>query len=156
MSEPRSLDERTADALTILRTRHADLWLASASNAAGGAHLVPLSYAWTGEHVVVAVEPGSVTARNVIGSGRARLGLGATRDVVMIDALLDGRADTGDSDATVAEQYAGQADWDPRTAGANFVYLLLRPRRIQVWREADEIKGRTVMRDGRWLSDVTA
>lgn len=27
----------------------------------------------------------------------------------------------------------------------------LRPRTIQVWREVDEMVGRTVMRDGTWL-----
>jgi hypothetical protein len=28
---------------------------------------------------------------------------------------------------------------------------VLRPERIQAWREADEIAGRTLMRDGAWL-----
>jgi hypothetical protein len=155
MPEPRSLDQRNSDALAILRARHADLWLASASGAPeAAAHLVPLSYCWTGRHVVVATEPSAVTTRNVVASGRARLALGATRDVVMIDATLAGQVDVAEADDELAEGYAGQADWDPRTAGVDFVYLLLEPRRVQVWREANEIKGRTVMRDGRWLAEV--
>lgn len=43
-----------------------------------------------------------------------------------------------------------QADWDPRTS-AGYVYFVLRPERIQAWREADETVGRTLMRDGIWL-----
>jgi hypothetical protein len=153
LPEPRSLAERTADAVALLQTRHADLWLASAS--ATVAHLVPVSFCWTGEHVIVATEPGAVTTRNVLGSGRARLALGKTRDVVMIDASLAGTVDVRSADVEVADTYAEQADWDPRQAGDDFVYLLLRPERIQVWREANEIKGRTVMRHGRWLAPVT-
>jgi len=29
--------------------------------------------------------------------------------------------------------------------------VLLRPDRVQAWREADEIAGRTIMRAGDWL-----
>jgi hypothetical protein len=50
------------------------------------------------------------------------------------------------------DAYAAQSDWDPRTAGATYVFLVLRPDRIQAWREVDEVPGRTVMRDGTWLS----
>ncbi len=46
--------------------------------------------------------------------------------------------------------YVGQADWDPRR-GTGYVFLVLRPVRVQAWREANEIAGRTLMRDGIWL-----
>ncbi|MEU4717843.1 hypothetical protein AB0F73_29890 [Micromonospora purpureochromogenes] len=32
-----------------------------------------------------------------------------------------------------------------------YQYFLIRPRRIQAWREANELQGRVLMRDGRWL-----
>ena len=57
-----------------------------------------------------------------------------------------------EASAEVADGYAGQADWDPRSAEGQYLYLLLEPRRILVWREVNEIPGRTVMRDGVWLS----
>jgi hypothetical protein len=101
------------------------------------------------ERVVLALESASVTARNLVASGRARLGIGPTRDVVMIDAVLDEVLDV--SDAPCADAYAAQSDWDPRTAGAGYVFLVLRPIRIQAWREANEISGRTLMRAGVWL-----
>ena len=39
----------------------------------------------------------------------------------------------------------------PAHAGEGYVYVVLAPERIQAWREADEIAGRTLMRGGRWL-----
>jgi hypothetical protein len=53
-------------------------------------------------------------------------------------------------DAELGEAYAAQADWDPRTS-SGYVFLVLRPVRIQAWRESDEIAGRTLMRDGAWV-----
>jgi hypothetical protein len=148
MAPPRDLATRRTDTLAMLATPAIDVWVATASTA-GAAHLVPVSLAWIDEQVVLAVEPTSLTARNLIASGEARLGLGPTRDVVMIDATLDRTVDAADDDALGAA-YAAQADWDPRTS-PGYVFLVLRPVRIQAWREANEIAGRTLMRDGRWL-----
>lgn len=145
---PRSPATRKADALALLATPAIDVWVASAS-AAGEAHLVPLSLAWLEQRAVIAVEPTSVTARNLTASGRARLAVGPSRDVVMIDAVLDRVAAVGEDDA-LGEAYAAQADWDPR-GSAGYVYLVLRPERLQAWREADEIPGRTLMRRGTWI-----
>jgi hypothetical protein len=151
---PRSAAERKADTLAKLHTPAIDAWVASASVSDGGspqAHLVPLSLAWIDERVVIALESGSRTARNVVEHGIARLALGPTRDVVMIDAVLDRAVDLENAPAALADRYAAQADWDPRTASGRFVYVVLRPDRIQAWREADELVGRTLMRAGSWI-----
>jgi hypothetical protein len=150
VSMPRTGEQRKADVLAKLATHHADVWVASAAGS-GPAHLVPLSLAWDGERVIVAVEPSAVTARNIEASREARLALGATRDVVMIDATLEGVIEAEQAPAELADTYAAQADWDPRVAGVPFRFYLLRPRRIQAWREVDELTGRTIMRDGTWL-----
>jgi hypothetical protein len=142
--------QRKADTLSKLRAQHADVWVASAHDSRP-AHLVPLSLAWDGELVILALDPDAVTARNIVGSCRARLALGPTRDVVMIEAVLEGTVDVKDAPPAVADAYASQADWDPRLDDARLSYLLLRPQRIQAWREVDEIPGRTIMRDGGWL-----
>jgi hypothetical protein len=149
-SAPRSGEQRKADVLAKLTARHTDVWVASAPES-GPAHLVPLSLAWDGEHVIVAAEPSAVTAGNIERSKEARLALGATRDVVMIDAVLDSVVEADQAPSELADAYASQADWDPRVAGVRFRFYLLRPRRIQAWREVDELTGRTVMRDGIWL-----
>ena len=145
---PRDLPTRKADTLAMLARPEIDVWVATAS-ASGTPHLVPLSLAWVDERVVVAVETSSLTARNLTASGTARLAVGPTRDVVMIDAELDRVVDVPD-DAALGEAYAAQADWDPRTS-EGYAFVVLRPVRVQAWREANEIAGRTLMRDGAWL-----
>jgi hypothetical protein len=148
---PRTGAQRKADALSALTTTNADVWVASAGENSV-AHLVPLSFAWDGGHVILATEAAAATARNIRASGLARLGFGTTRDVVMVDARLIRVVPDAASEPAVTARYADQADWDPREAAGDFVYLLLRPDRVQVWREANEIDGRTIMRDGQWLA----
>jgi hypothetical protein len=146
--EARDRETRKADTLAMLVTPAIDTWVATAS-AAGAPHLVPVSLAWVAERVVIAVERSSRTAHNLSASGEARLGVGPTRDVVMIDAALETVVDVAADDALGAA-YAAQADWDPR-GEAGYVFLVLRPVRVQAWREANEIAGRTLMRGGTWL-----
>ena len=147
-AEARDRETRKADTLAMLATPAIDTWVATAS-VAGVPHLVPVSLAWVDERLVVAVEESSVTARNLTASGTARLAVGPTRDVVMIDAVLEETVDVAADDGLGAA-YVAQADWDPRR-DAGYVFLVLRPVRVQAWREANEIVGRTLMRNGSWL-----
>jgi hypothetical protein len=149
----RSREQRRVDTLARLSEPALDVWVATAAATAdgqAGAYLVPLSLAWVDEQVVLATEADSVTARNIVSAGRARLGLGPTRDVVMIDAELEQVYGIDEVPANLARRYAAQADWDPREAGMRF--LVLRPQRIQAWREVNELPGRTLMRGGEWIA----
>jgi hypothetical protein len=150
MASPRLGQQRKTDTLAKLAETGADVWVATAS-AEGREYLVPLSYAWDGTHVILATEPGFVTARNLAASGRARLGFGPTRDVVIVDASLDGQLGVAAAPAALADHYARQSGWDPRRETSPYVFLLMRPIRVQAWREANELEGRTIMRDGNWL-----
>lgn len=152
MADPRSASQRKLDVVAMLRRRELDGWVASADSA-GVAHLVPLSIAWDGECILVAAEPSATTTRNIQGSGRARVALGETRDVLMIDAVLDAAAPAVVVDDEQIRCYIAQAGWDPRNAGVEFMMLRLRPLRIQAWRDVDEIGDRTLMRSGDWLVD---
>jgi hypothetical protein len=148
----RSGPERQDHVLALLRAQHAEVWVASAS-ADGAPHLVPLSLAWDERQVILSVERRSLTARNLTSAQRARLALGTTGDVVLIDAVLAAQVDVTEAGAELTEAYAGQADWDPRQeegGGAGYVYLCLTPERIQVWRSLAEHSGRTIMRAGQW------
>jgi len=147
-AQARDRESRKADTLAMLTTPAIDTWVATAS-AQGVPHLVPVSLAWVDERIVIAVEASSVTARNLATSGTARLAVGPTRDVVMVDALREKTVDVA-ADDELGEAYVAQADWDPR-GDTGYVFLVLRPVRVQAWREANEIAGRTLMRDGRWL-----
>jgi hypothetical protein len=146
----RSGPVRKADTIAKFEAEEADVWVATAS-ASGIAHLVPLSYAWDGTHLIIATEPGLLTARNLAASGRARLGFGPTRDVVIVDIELDQQMDVNEAPETLGDLYAHQSKWDPRSEGIPFVFLLLQPVRIQAWRESNELSGRMLMQDGAWL-----
>jgi hypothetical protein len=154
-AEPRTREQRKADTLAKLTAPAADVWVATAAVGADGrasSSMVPLSLAWIDGRVVLATEADSVTARNITSEGQARLGLGPTRDVVMIDAELERVYGLDEVPADLARGYAAQADWDPRESGDRMRFLVLRPRRIQAWREVNELPGRTLMRSGAWLA----
>jgi hypothetical protein len=151
MEPPRDRARRISDSRELLATPGADIWVATAS-ATGAAHLVPLSYGWTGEHIILATESTMLTARNLVGSRTARLGAGGTRDVVMVDAELEAVHPVGEAPAEIVDPFVRQSDWDPRREGDPYVFLVLRPVRVQAWREGNEISGRTLMRDGAWLA----
>ena len=143
----RTPQQRKADTLAMLAAPAADVWVASAGDQP---YLVPLSLGWVDERVVLALEATSRTARNIAASGTVRLGVGPTRDVVLIDAELEAAHDLPDAPANLVDGYLAQADWDPRDAGGGYELVVLRPVRIQAWREANELNGRTLMRHGAW------
>jgi hypothetical protein len=145
----RSTEQRRADAIEKLE-HDPDVWVATADGR-GVAHLVPLSLCWHGGEVIVATTAGSRTARNVSASAQARLALGTTRDVVIIDAVATVVARSEVAPATAAA-FRDRTEWDPGADGGAWVYVRARPERVQVWRNEEEIDGRTVMRDGAWLS----
>src|SRR5690349_17167415 len=112
MPEPRDRATRKADLIEALTAPAADVWVATASPE-GGPHLVPLSLAWIDDRAVIALEAASLTARNLAASGAARLGVGPTRDVALLDVELECSVPV-DDDAAIGAAYAAQADWDPR------------------------------------------
>jgi Pyridoxamine 5'-phosphate oxidase len=148
----RSKSERRADTLASLAS-HDHLWLASASQS-GKPHLVPLSYAWTGGALIIATASDSPTALNLLASGLGRVAIGPTGDVVMVDVEVQDAVTLDQAPAELADAFAAQSDWDPRT-GTDLPthYFTLAPTRIQAWRSADELPGRTIMAHGKWLEE---
>ena len=145
---PRSRADRRRD--TEHRLAHdVDVWVATAS-ADGAPYLVPLSFDWDGEALLVATPADSPTGRNLSATGAVRLGLGQTRDVSMIDA--DVAVFESDALPQGRDRFAARAGFDPRTLTTTYRWFRLSPRRIQDWREANELPGRDLMRDGRWLA----
>jgi hypothetical protein len=146
--EPRSAQLRKQDTLARL-DRDVDAWVASASPD-GSAYLVPLSYLWDGATLTVSTPEASPTSRNLQASGRVRLALGPTRDVV----LIEGTVETFTRDSVPADLAAAFAAklWDARAGAVRHAYFRITPLLIQAWREVNELKGRDLMRDGRWLA----
>ena len=148
MPVPRSRAQRRRDTEQRL-THDIDVWVASAS-ADGAPYLVPLSFDWDGEALLVATPADSPTGRNLAATLAVRLGLGHTRDVSMIE----GDVEVIGIDALPQEQgdrFAARAGFDPRALAAPYRWFRISPRRIQAWREVDELPGRELMRDGHWL-----
>jgi hypothetical protein len=143
---PRSTARRKADVLEKLR-RDVDLWVASADEG-GNAHLVPLSFYWDGSALVIATPRSSRTAMNLMRSGWARVALGPTRDVVIIEGPV-GELARG-TDVRLEDAHASATGFDPRMESEDYVYLRVTPDSIQAWREADELAGRSLMRQGQW------
>jgi Pyridoxamine 5'-phosphate oxidase len=143
----RSISQRRIDVLTKLRS-DVDLWVASADEA-GGAYLVPLSYCWDDSTLTIATPRASRTGRNLVRAGWARVALGPTRDVVIIEGPVE--AIPIGTDPRLEDAHAAATGFDPRTLADEYVYLRITPHRIQAWREANELAGRQLMRGGEWL-----
>ena len=108
---------------------------------------MPLSFDWDGEALLVATPTDSPTGRSLAATRAAALGLGHTRDVSMIDgevleidALPQQRAD----------RFTAHTGFDPRAPGRPYRWFRISPRRIQAWREINEMPDRELMRDGGW------
>jgi hypothetical protein len=127
-----------------------DAWVATAGEQPGAPYLVPLSYLWDGTALLIAAPEGSRTSRDLTANGRARVGVGGARDVV----LVEGKADTvrpADLPQEEAEIFAAKTGFDPREMSASYLYFRIRPVQIQAWRESDESDGRELMAGGTWL-----
>ena len=98
-----------------------DLWVASAGDA--GAYLIPLSW--------------------------ARVALGPTRDVLIIEGTVE--AIPIGVDPEREDAHAATTGFDPRTLSTEYTYLRITPQEIQAWREANELPGRQLMKEGAWL-----
>ncbi len=149
MPTPRSRAQRRRDTEHRL-THDVDLWVATAS-AHAGPYLVPLSFDWDGATLLMATPAHSPTGRNLAAGGAVRLGLGHTRDVSMID----GDVEVLEIDALAqqrADSFAARTGFDPRAETTSYRWFRVVPRRMQAWREVDELPGRELMRDGRWLA----
>ena len=143
MDEPRTRDQRRKDTLRRLE-QDVDVWVATA--AGDVPCLVPLSFHWDGEALFLSTLATNPTARNLTPSGRVRLTLGETRDVV----LIEGTAAPADPSDEVKAAFAARTGFDPRTL-RNYPFFRVEPRLVQAWREVNEIAGRDLMRDGEWL-----
>ncbi|CAM5745992.1 hypothetical protein STAFG_5402 [Streptomyces afghaniensis 772] len=146
----RSAEQRKKD--TLHRLEHdVDAWVATAGSASGTPYLVPLSFLWNGSYLLFATPASSPTGRNLAATGRARVGIGPTRDVVLVDGSVE-TVQPSDLTEQDAELFAAKTGFDPRRLATPYLYFRVVPQRVQAWREADELDGRELMRDGRWLT----
>jgi hypothetical protein len=79
------------------------------------------------------------------------LSAGPGSDVVILDVVTGESWSAAEVPEAIGDEFARRAEWDPRRDVGDYVYVALEPRRIQAWREANELAGRTIMADGAWL-----
>ncbi|POX54427.1 pyridoxamine 5'-phosphate oxidase [Streptomyces sp. Ru71] len=145
----RTAQQRKHD--TLHRLEHdVDAWVATAAEDGAAPYLVPLSYVWDGATLLLATPAASRTGRNLVATGTARLGIGPTRDVVLVEGTV-AAVEPYDLPEEDAEIFAAKTGFDPRELDTPYLYFRVLPHRIQAWRESDELDGRELMRDGRWL-----
>ena len=149
-SPPRTRQQRKQDSLRRLED-DVDAWVATADPASGSPYLVPLSFLWDGRHVLVATPSASPTSRNLQATGRVRLGIGPTRDLVLIEGVVLQAVAASQIPDQVGDAFAAKTGFDPRQLTDPYLYFRIEPRRLQAWREANELTGRELMRDGHWL-----
>jgi hypothetical protein len=145
---PRSLQQRRRDTLDRLE-RDVDAWVATADAAGGTPYLVPLSFLWDGRALVIATPSSSPTARNLQATGKARLGIGPTRDLVLIEGTVGEVLPAAEVPEELGDAFAAKAGFDPRQL-SGYRYFRIHPQRLQAWREANELEGRELMAGGQW------
>jgi hypothetical protein len=128
-ADPRSRAQRRRDTEHRL-TQDKDVWVPSAS-VDGAPYLVPLSFDWDAEELV-ARPTDSPTGVSMI-EGEV--------EVLEIDALPQQRGD----------RFVAHTGFDPRALATPYRWFRISPRRIQAWREVNELPDRELMRDDRWL-----
>lgn len=146
---PRDRATRIRDTRDRL-ARDVDAWIATAGSGQGTPYLVPLSFLWVDASLLISTPAHSPTARNLVNTGLVRIGLGSTRDVVLIEGTARLLAPE-ELTAALGDDFAIKTGFDPRALSTPYQYFRLTPRRIQAWREENELAGRELMKDGAWL-----
>jgi hypothetical protein len=146
---PRSTQQRIDDALHRL-AHEVDAWVATADPASGTPYLIPLSFLWDGCALLIATPAASATSRNLQTTGKVRLGIGPTRDLVLIEGAVAALPATEIPDE-VGDAFAAKTGFDPRQLSSSYLYFRIHPQRLQAWREANELEDRELMRGGKWV-----
>jgi hypothetical protein len=153
MTQPpvRPAEQRKKDALYRLE-HDVDAWVSTADLETGAPYMVPLSFLWNGSSLLLATAASAPTARNLSLSGMVRLGIGETRDVVLVEGTAQ-VVRLAELSAAEGDAFAEKTGFDPREEPVPYLYVRVSPRRLQAWREANEIAGRDLIVDGRWTVD---
>jgi hypothetical protein len=145
---PRPPQQRRQDTLDRLE-RDVDAWVATADAASGTPYLVPLSFLWDGGSLLIATPSSSPTGRNLQATGKARVGIGPTRDLVLIEGTVGEILAAAEVPDEVGDAFAAKSGFDPRQL-TGYSYFRIHPQRLQAWREANELKDRELMSGGQW------
>jgi hypothetical protein len=145
----RPREQRKQDCLHRLE-QDIDAWVATADAGTGTPYLVPLSFLWDGSTLLIATAAASPTARNLQATGKVRLGIGPTRDLVLIEGTVQTALAADEIPDGTGDAFAAKTGFDPRELSSPYLYFWIQPQRLQAWREANELTDRDLIRDGQW------
>jgi hypothetical protein len=140
----RPLPVRKQDTLRRLE-QDVDAWVSTAS-LDGTPYLMPLSFLWTGDHLLLSTFGTNPTACNLRDNPTIQLTIGETRDVIHVT----GTSEPTEVTAAEGDGFAEKTGFDPRPLD-NYPFFRITPTKIQAWREANELKDRVLMDAGAWL-----
>jgi hypothetical protein len=100
--------------------------------------------------LLVATPSFSPTGRNLRTTGKVRLGIGTTRDVVLIERTARSLAAAEITDE-LGDAFAAKTGFDPRRLTSNYLYFRIYSQRLQTWREVNDLEDRELMRSGSWV-----
>ena len=72
--------------------------------------------------------------------------------------MIDGEVEVLEIDALPQERgdrFVAHTGFDPRALATPYRWFRISSRRIQAWREVNELTDRELMREGRWLEDAS-
>lgn len=149
----RTLEQRKQDTLNHLE-HDVDAWVATADPVSGTPYLIPLSFLWDDATLLIATPASSPTSRNLQSTGKVRIGIGPTRDLVLIEGAVQPLA-SAELSGEVGDAFAAKTGFDPRQLRTSYIYFRIHPQRIHAWREANELEGRELMSNGSWVVSST-
>jgi hypothetical protein len=140
----RPLDVRKQDTLDRL-AKDVDAWVSTASPD-GTPYLMPLSFLWSDDTLLLSTARTNPTARNLLANPVVQLTVGEVRDVIHLTGTVE-VVEVADAEG---EAFATKAGFDPRPL-PNYLFFRVSPMKIQAWREVNELKDRVLMDNGAWL-----
>jgi hypothetical protein len=120
----RSTAQRRRDAWNQLE-HDVDAWVAPAGPD-GMPYLVPLCFLWDGNALLIATRSANPTSRNLLASRQARVAVGHTRDVLLLEATALA-VPAVELTTEVGDAYAAKTGWDPRTLAIHHTFSGTRP-----------------------------
>lgn len=101
-----------------------------------------------------AIVPPALTVARYSGSSNwssPQFTISSDNPVTLIEGTVQETIAPTDVPAELGDEFAAKTGFDPRKQADDYLYFRVRPSRIQAWREANELTGRDLMRDGEWL-----
>ena len=130
--------------------RSGRFWLGTADKT-GKPHVIAVFAWWHSDALVISTLTGSRTARNMERNPRVTLATGPFDDAIIIHAqMIESRA--VDDAPDMAHGFNAALGGEPSQIGEGWTFFRLRPTKIQAFRDFDELEGRDVMIDSRWLA----